>query len=98
MADPASPIGTPTLLGADSLAYLTFRKVNDQFEFGAYGHGPHGIGLAERVVGQVRLWDDDHRRGEPASITVYPASEIPPARSGERVIRKRHTTVSICWP
>lgn len=99
LADPASPIGTPTLLGADSFAYLAFRKVgDDEFEFGAYGHGPHGVGLAERIVEQVRVWDREHRHGEPACITVYPAGVTLPPLSGEQVIRKRHTTVSIRWP
>jgi protein-L-isoaspartate(D-aspartate) O-methyltransferase len=71
---------------------------DDDFEFGASGHGPHGVGLAERVVEQVRLWDRDHRHSAPASITVYPASVALAPLSGERVIRKRHTTVTIRWP
>lgn len=99
LVDPASPIATPTLLGDDSFAYLAFRELDDDtFEFGAYGHGPGAARLAEQLVDQVRAWDRQHRHGKPSVITVYPASFTLPSMSGERVIRKRHSTVTITWP
>jgi protein-L-isoaspartate(D-aspartate) O-methyltransferase len=99
MADPASPMATPTVLSADGFAYVTFRRLaDDVFEFGAYGHGPDGHRLATQVVEHIRTWDRDHRHGAPATITVYPARAALPPMSGGRVIQKRHTTVTLTRP
>lgn len=101
LVDPASPIGTPTLLDSHGFAYLTFRKVEsgeDTYEFGAYAHGQRAGELAERLVRQVRIWDQRHRHSGPAQIGVYPASTPPSLPTAGRAIRKRHTTVTISWP
>ncbi len=101
LADPASPIGTPTLLGGRGFAYLTFREVDRSttaYEFGAYAHGPGAERLAEVIVEQVRVWDRHHRGGPAARIAVHPAGTPCDHRPGERAIEKRHTTVTISWP
>lgn len=192
LVDPASPIGTPTLLSRDSFAYLTFRQTGpgpdagfgphgqpatskegdptdgghgrpetcehggpaaagngepatgecgqltagrkvqpatsehgkpaaggngrpaangnrepaggpgpeeaDGYEFGTYGHGPHGLRLAEQMVEQIRLWDRRHRHGPGARIDVYPADAVPDLLPPGRVIDKRHTKVIVSWP
>jgi protein-L-isoaspartate(D-aspartate) O-methyltransferase len=101
LADPASPMGTPTLLGGRSFAYLTFREVDPDtstYEFGAYAHGPDAENLAEAMSEQVRLWDRDHRGGPAARIAVYPAGTPHDQLPQGRVIEKRHTKVTISWP
>ena len=101
LVDPASPIGTPTVVDGPSLAYLTYRKVqteDDTYEFGAHAHGPVGAELAEAMCEQVRIWHREHRNGPPARITVLP-SDTPADRLPEgRIVPKRHTTIVISWP
>lgn len=99
LVDPASPIGTPTLLGKTSFAYLTYREVEtERYEFGAHGHGPQAEELAMQLAAAVCTWDGEHRHGAPARICVHPAgASIDPPSQG-RVIHKRHTTVTIAWP
>jgi protein-L-isoaspartate(D-aspartate) O-methyltransferase len=101
LVDPASPIGTPTLIRGGSFAYLTFRKVDepaDTFEFGVYAHGPAGQDTAEQVDELVKVWDRDHRHGPGAVIAVYPAGAPHERLPNERVLEKKHTAVSISWP
>ncbi|GAA1930981.1 hypothetical protein GCM10009716_42860 [Streptomyces sodiiphilus] len=52
----------------DALTYLTRRKATGTapegtalYEFGVIGHGPGSAGLAERVVGEIRIWDREYR-------------------------------------
>lgn len=101
LVDPASPIGTPTVVDGPSLAYLTYRKVqaeDDTYEFGAHAHGPVGAELAEAMCEQVRIWHSEYRNGPPARITVLP-SDAPADRLPEgRIVPKRHTTIVISWP
>ncbi len=101
LADPASPVGTPTALGADSFAYLTFHQVEPDgttYEFGAYAHGPDAACLADLLVSQVQAWDQRHRHGLPATITVLPVSTPASALPPGRVIAKRHRIVVLSWP
>jgi protein-L-isoaspartate(D-aspartate) O-methyltransferase len=99
LVDPASPIGTPTLLGEDSFAYVTYRKTaEDTYEFGAYAHGPDAEKLAEQMSEQIRVWDRDHRRGPGARIAVYPNGTADEQLPDGRVLDKRHTRVTISWP
>lgn len=101
LVDPASPLGTPTLLEGGSFAYLTFRQIDpepDTFEFGAHGHGPDADTLVEAMNHQIRAWDDDHRHGPGARITIHPAGPPHGEFPRGRVIPKHHTTVIITWP
>jgi protein-L-isoaspartate(D-aspartate) O-methyltransferase len=101
LVDPASPIGTPTIVARRSFAYLTFREVDPRtstHEFGAIAHGPGAQSLAEEMSEHVRLWDRDHRHGPAALITVHPAG-TPDGQLGDgHVIDKRHTRIAISWP
>ncbi|HEY8532939.1 MAG TPA: methyltransferase, FxLD system [Micromonospora sp.] len=97
----ASYLETPTVVEEDSFAYLALRPLNSErrrFEYGACGHGPHGEELASELVELVRAWDRDHRYGSPARIQITPANVPVEADPDARVIRKRHTTVTISWP
>jgi protein-L-isoaspartate(D-aspartate) O-methyltransferase len=101
LVDPASPIGTPALLGASSFAYLTFRATeigDDDYEFGAYAHGPQSEQLAATICDHITTWDRDHRTGPPAQISIHPASTPTADLPAGRVIPKRHSTVVITWP
>jgi protein-L-isoaspartate(D-aspartate) O-methyltransferase len=101
LVDPASAIGTPTALGVDSFAYLTYRQTepsSDTYEFGAYAHGSDATRVADLLVTEVRVWDRDHRYGPGPRITVYPATVLAEARSPGRAIAKRHRTVVLTWP
>lgn len=101
LVDPASPIATPTLLDNDGFAYLTFGQVDPDtktYEFGAFAHGPDADNLAAALVEQIRVWDQRHRHGPDARITVYPGPIPPGEQPDTRLLRKRHTTVAISWP
>jgi protein-L-isoaspartate(D-aspartate) O-methyltransferase len=101
LADPASPIGTPTFVSGRSLAYLTFRELDSDagtYEFGAIAHGPAAQRLTDEINEQVRLWDRDHRHGPPAQITVYPTGTPDEQLADGHVIDKRHTRITISWP
>lgn len=93
----ASLLGVPTAIDGDSFAYLAFRPVTPErnvFEFGAYGHGPGAVALAERMVDRIRSWDSSLR----AQIEAYPADtpdDLLPA--GAFVLDKRHTRITISW-
>lgn len=96
--------GTPALADGDSIAYRARpRPLDDQrtvFEAGAYGHGPHGAALAERLAGQIRAWDRQRRTGAVPLLTVHPASTAEEERNaapGRLVLRKRHTTIVLTW-
>lgn len=101
LVDPASPVGTPTMVAGRSFVYLTFREVvgeTGMYEFGAIAHGPDAEKLAGEMNDQVRLWDRDHRRGPAARITLHPAG-TPDEQLGEgHIIDKRHARITISWP
>jgi len=99
LANPSSPVGTPTLIEGSSFAYHTFRQVDaasDTWEFGACAHGPDASRLATQMTDQIRAWEQHRDRA--AQITAYPAgtpdSQLPPGR----VLDKRHTRIVISWP
>ena len=101
LADPSSPTGTPALVEGRSFAYHTFRSVDSAagtYEFGVYAHGPDAAALAERMAGQIRIWDRSHRHGPAPRIAIYPASTPDEQLPGGRIIYKRHTKVTISWP
>ena len=83
---PTWKVRTPALAGGGSLAYRARpRPVDDEgtvFEFGAYGHGPRGAELAERLAEQIQVLDREHRDGPGPVLTVYPvgtpARDLPP--------------------
>jgi protein-L-isoaspartate(D-aspartate) O-methyltransferase len=99
LVDPATPFGTLTVVDGASLAYLAYRRLEDDvYEFGAHGHGPAGSGLAEAMCEQVRVWDREHRGGPPALITILPAGTPADQLPQGRILAKRHTMTVISWP
>jgi protein-L-isoaspartate(D-aspartate) O-methyltransferase len=76
LCTPAVSSRTLTLVEGDSLAYFTYRRLDNidgksRSELGAIGHGPAGPQLAERMCDEIRAWD--HDRTVKPDITVYPA-------------------------
>lgn len=77
LCKPVVPVRTPCLAEAESLAYMTIRRLKPaedgsaRHELGAIGHGPRGQGLAEQFCDHIRMWDAD--RSAAPQITVYPA-------------------------
>jgi protein-L-isoaspartate(D-aspartate) O-methyltransferase len=101
LVDPASPLGTPTIVAGRSFAYLTFREVDQgagTYEFGAIAHGADAQGLADSMTEEVRLWDRDHRHGPAALIMVHPAGTPDEQLGDGYILDKRHTRITISWP
>ncbi|MER5780211.1 methyltransferase, FxLD system [Streptomyces mobaraensis] len=87
------------LVEGDSFAYRILRRIREEpplFEFGAVGHGPSAQATAERLVGQVRVWDLEHRPGQ-AHFEVWPAGTPGEALPPGRVVDKRHTRIVVSW-
>lgn len=93
--------GVPALVDGDSFAYrgaVRPTAEDDRFEFGVYGHGPHGDVLAEQYVSLIQRWDQQHRHHNSVRIEIYPA-ETPDTRLPHGfVLDKTHTRVVILWP
>ncbi|WNV83903.1 methyltransferase, FxLD system [Umezawaea sp. Da 62-37] len=95
----AIPTRSPALAEGDSLAYLTFRRVDPdeagdaRAELGAIGHGPAGEPLAQRLCDQIHSWGQD-RAAEPV-VTVHPAATLDEQVVGGHVIDKRWTRVVV---
>ena len=95
-------MSTPALASGGSLAYRArLRPADDDrtiFEFGAYGHGRHGAELAERLAGQIRVWDRDHRHEPGPVLTVHPAGTRADDLPSGCILNRRHSTMVLSWP
>ncbi|GAA5015380.1 methyltransferase, FxLD system [Actinopolymorpha pittospori] len=89
----------------DSLAYVTSRRTGDLidgterswFELGVFAHGPQAADLADRVAGQIRDWNHNHRANSEPRIEIHPIG-TPDARLRDAyVVDKRHTRVAVSW-
>jgi protein-L-isoaspartate(D-aspartate) O-methyltransferase len=93
---------TPALASGGSFAYYgAMRPVDENrtaVEFRAYGHGPHGAELAERLAGHIQAWDRDHRIGPGPVLTVHPADTPADRLPSGYVLNKRHSTIVLSWP
>jgi protein-L-isoaspartate(D-aspartate) O-methyltransferase len=100
LATPAIPSRSPALVERDSLAYFTFRRLEDRgerrSELGAIGHGPAGAELVERLCSQIRAWGGA-RMSDPV-ITAYPASTPDERLQAVHVIDKRHSRLVVSIP
>jgi len=93
---------TPALASGGSLAYYGgMRPVDEEctaVEFRAYGHGPHGAELAERLAGHIQAWERDHRTGPGPVLTVHPADTPAGDLPSGYVLNKRHSKIVLSWP
>jgi protein-L-isoaspartate(D-aspartate) O-methyltransferase len=67
-------------------------------EFGFHAFGPDGAGFAERLADLVRTWGKEHRGGPGPRVAVYPAGTADSRITGERIIDKKHSRISVSWP
>ncbi|EMF02402.1 methyltransferase, FxLD system [Streptomyces mobaraensis NBRC 13819 = DSM 40847] len=106
--DPEQTTGKigPTNLGFSMVAidgpnfgYIVVRRNTEKknAEFGFHAFGPDGAGFVERLADIVRAWSKHHRSGDP-HIAVYPAGTPDDRISGDRIINKQHSRISISWP
>jgi protein-L-isoaspartate(D-aspartate) O-methyltransferase len=97
LATPAIPSRSPALAKGDSLAYFTFRRLEDDVErrseLGAIGHGLAGAELAERLTDQIRAWGAA-RTTDPI-VTAYPASTPREQLGTAHVIDKRYSRLTV---
>lgn len=83
-----------------NFAYLTTRPTsgNQHVEYGVHAFGPEGTAFAEAVADQVRARRDEQRGGPGATFRVYPAGTSDNQLTGQRVIDKVNSRVTISWP
>src|SRR5262249_10259820 len=96
---PAILTRSPTLVEADSLAYLTLHRVDpdgviSRWELGAAGYGPAGLDLANRICETTRTWNHDPTV-HPV-VTAYPAGALDEG-TDRRSIRKPRTRLVIAF-
>jgi protein-L-isoaspartate(D-aspartate) O-methyltransferase len=84
------------LAAGDSIAYLAAQRLEAPgrgARLGAIGHGPGGVGLAERLCRHIGTWSAD-RTAKP-SITIYPDSA--PQSAAAQVIRREHCEMTVVY-
>ncbi|MEU3509316.1 methyltransferase, FxLD system [Streptomyces longwoodensis] len=96
---------TAAVLANGSLAYLTYRKVEDgpepddrMTEFFVHAYGPAAEEVAERFAECVRVWDREVRESGYPPMTVHPAAtpddQLPPGD----VLDKPSARLVLQWP
>ncbi|WP_143219906.1 methyltransferase, FxLD system [Actinomadura sp. CNU-125] len=90
-----------TVRGRD-LAYLTIRPAppapdgGKLYEVGAIGHGPSAQDLVDRVIAEVRTWDEEYRnRDVRFELPDTPAVADPAA--GRFVLERAHRPITVIW-
>jgi protein-L-isoaspartate(D-aspartate) O-methyltransferase len=94
--------GVATLLdrGSDSFAYLAMRPTTPErkvFEFGAVGHGPEAARAADHLIGQIRVWDRDHR-GHTPELQAFPVGTHDRPLPAGAVLERSAFRFTISWP
>ncbi|MDT3398554.1 methyltransferase, FxLD system [Streptomyces sp. B1866] len=100
LCTPAIPVRSPALAEGDSLAYFAVRRLKQEVdgrrsELGAYGHGPAGQQLADRLCDQIRAWDTD-RAAQPV-ITAHRAHTPDDRLPSGRIIDKTSTRLVVAF-
>ncbi|WP_055522789.1 methyltransferase, FxLD system [Streptomyces graminilatus] len=97
----------PTGLGFSMVAidgpnfgYIVVRRnpEKENAEFGFHAFGPDGAGFAERLADIVRTWGKKHRSAPGPRISVHPAGTPDDRITGDRIIDKKHSRISVSWP
>jgi protein-L-isoaspartate(D-aspartate) O-methyltransferase len=83
-----------------TFAYLTTRRTEDDkhVEYGVHALGPDAAAFAETIAAHLRDWASEHRGGPGPVIRVYPAGTPDDQVTGDRVIEKVHSRISLSWP
>ncbi|MEU7949807.1 methyltransferase, FxLD system [Micromonospora chalcea] len=99
LVDPQDEFACPTLLTADSFAYLAMRKIDDAtWQFGAHGFGPDADTLTADMLDLITVWEHHHRHGPGPTITVHPTGTHPPTPDGPQLlVTRRHAATAVTW-
>jgi protein-L-isoaspartate(D-aspartate) O-methyltransferase len=83
-----------------TFAYLTTRRTEDDkhVEYGVHALGPGAAAFAETITAHLRDWAGQHRGGPGPVIRIYPAGTPDDQVTGDRVIDKVHSRISLSWP
>ncbi|MFJ6569819.1 methyltransferase, FxLD system [Streptomyces sp. NPDC091292] len=84
----------------DTFAYLVTRRTQDNkhVEYGVHALGPNAEQFARKIADVLRDWEATRRGGPGPDIRVYPAGTPDDQISGDRVIDKVHSRISLSWP
>lgn len=95
LCKPAIPSRTPAIVEGDSIAYLTFRRLDGrESELGAIGHGPIAAELARRLSSHITGWNQD-RAAQPAIIAHPSGTADHELDSGGQIINKHHVRLVV---
>lgn len=83
-----------------NFAYLTTRRTEDNkhVEFAVHALGPEAQAFAEKIADHLRDWERERRGGPAPVIRVYPAGTPDDQVSGDQVIDKVYSRISLSWP
>ena len=97
LCTPAISVRSPAIVEADSLAYLSLRRITDgdtsQWELGATGHGAAGAGLADRICQDIIAWSRD--RAAVPIIRAHTTGSPDAPQAADCVIVKQHVRLAI---
>ncbi|MDX2820609.1 methyltransferase, FxLD system [Streptomyces ipomoeae] len=81
-------------------AYTVVRRDTEKktAEYGVHAFGPDAAEFAERIADIFRTWGEKLRGTDGPRIAVYPAGTPDDLITGDRVVDKRHSRISISWP
>ncbi|MDX2757305.1 methyltransferase, FxLD system [Streptomyces europaeiscabiei] len=81
-------------------AYTVVRRDTERktAEYGIHAFGPDAAEFAERIADIFRTWGEKVRGADGPRIAVYPAGTPDDRITGDRIIDKRHSRISISWP
>lgn len=86
----------------NSFGYVTWRRLDiaegRRLEFGVHALGPQAAELAETIADHIRVWDGEQRAAAGPVFTVCPVGTPDDQLSGERVVNKEHSRITISWP
>ncbi|MFF0293808.1 methyltransferase, FxLD system [Kitasatospora sp. NPDC004614] len=87
----------------NSFGYVTWKRLDAEgagkgIEFGVHALGPQAADLAEKIADLIRDWDRDRRHGAGPTFRVFPADTPDDELTGQRVVNKRNSRITISWP
>ncbi|MEU6379532.1 methyltransferase, FxLD system [Streptomyces sp. NPDC046909] len=83
-----------------NFAYTVVRRDTERktAEYGIHAFGPDAAEFAERIADIFRTWSEKVRGADGPHVAVYPAGTPDDRITGDRIIDKRHSRISISWP
>ncbi|MFI5682311.1 methyltransferase, FxLD system [Streptomyces sp. NPDC051636] len=100
---PANKWFSMAAVEGNSFGYVTWRRLeagdgSKRMEFGVHALGPQAPELAESIADHIRAWDREQRGANGPVFAAYPVGTPDDQLSGERVVTKRHSRITISWP